>query len=210
MSTSPVPRLRLEKMSSVGQLVRRSKVQESKANDSDEENYEENYNRRNSNSSHLSYDDYDYDRRDYYGRHRNRMSQVDKIEIIRKAFRHLCRDPTVKMRTLQDIRLQFGTPNADGTMRVSSEVFRKSIPKLMSIVQVDDMTSLNQSDIDYLIEEIDLNHDHSITYSEFINFIAFPQSKLRKIARAIQQKLSNAAKSDADVRQLQTKLMKLH
>jgi Ca2+-binding EF-hand superfamily protein len=127
---------------------------------------------------------------------------VDKIEIIRKAFRHLCRDPTVKMRTLQDIRLQFGTPNADGTMRVSSEVFRQSIPKLMSIVQVDDMTSLNHSDIDYLIEEIDLNHDHSITYSEFINFIAFPKSKLRKIARAIQQKLSKAAKSDADVRQL--------
>ena len=77
MSSSPVPRLRLEKMSSVGQLVRRSK--ESK---SDEENYnrrnndssqsdEENYNRRNNGSSHPSnynkYDDDDYDRRDYYG-----------------------------------------------------------------------------------------------------------------------------------------------
>ena len=159
------------------------------SNDSDNEYYSNsnNNNRRYNSSSNKS---------------SNNSSKSDKVDIIRKAFRHLCRDPATKMRTLEDIRLQFGTPNEDGTMVVTSDAFRLAIPKLLNIVQVNSSLRLSDSDINYLIEEIDLNHDSSITYAEFVNFISFPKSKLRRIARSIQLKLSKTTKTDKEVQEI--------
>jgi Ca2+-binding EF-hand superfamily protein len=250
-SSSPVPRLQLENLSSVERLVRASSSSSSKYdsdnNDDDNDYYVNRRGHQNSttddrvytdrimspprrtrrsprpirasndrqkNNRYDDYDDYN-DNDDDDGsfdsfdsddsndsnedwssnsnsrqRHRRSQTKSDKVEIIRKAFRHLCRDPSTKMRTLSDIRLQFGVPNEDGTMIVSSEEFRQSIPKLLNIVQVDTNITMNNNDINYLIEEIDLNHDHSITYAEFINFITFQKAKLRGIARSIQLKLS--------------------
>ena len=214
MSNSPVPRLKLENMSSVGRLIHKKRDTFSKII---EENYDNNlypnkynpnspHNQHNQNLNHYSSDSDEEPfadrRRRYPARRRHRLKTSDKIEIIRKSFRQVSRDPAMKMQTLTSIRLQFGKPNKDGTMQVSTNQFRASIPQLLNIVSVDARMSLTPSEIDTLIEEIDLNRDGNITYGEFVNFIAFKKSKLRRIARVIQQKLSHTVQTDAQVQQL--------
>ena len=134
---------------------------------------------------------------------RGRDSSERKMQIIRDAFRHICRNPTSKTHTLSEIRLEFGTPSADGVMSVSGAAFRAALPRLLHIVNVVPRElDLNERDEEFLVEQIDLDHDGKITYAEFVNFITFSDDHLRRIARSIQRKLRKTHRTDASLRQL--------
>lgn len=134
---------------------------------------------------------------------RGRNSSERKMEIIRDAFRHVCRSPTSKTHTLSEIRLEFGKPDVDGNMSVSSTAFRAALPRLLHIVNVSTHDlDLSMRDEEFIVEQIDLNRDGKITYAEFVNFITFSDTHLRQIARLIQSKIRNVHSTDASLRQL--------
>lgn len=154
-------------------------------------------------SSHYSTKHKAFDERSNLGspRRRSRMSSERKMEVVRDAFRHVCRNPTSKTHTLSEIQLEFGTANKDGTMSVSSAEFRACLPRLLHIVNVSDL-HLTSEDEDYIIEELDLNRDGRISYAEFVNFIAFSEVYIRRIARSIQSELLKSYENKGSLRSL--------
>ena len=118
---TPVPRLRIGRSDgSVRSLIEKSRR----------------HNRSEALSSGSSSDESDDLRYSPRRRRRGRGSSERKVQIIRDAFRHVCRDPTSKTHTLSEMRLEFGR-RRDGVMSVPAAAFRAALlPSISSTYPV--------------------------------------------------------------------------
>eukprot|EP00505_MAST-04D_sp_SCG-Rhode-Island_P000573 Stramenopile-MAST_4_protein_573 len=121
------------------------------------------------------------------------------VDIIRQGFRLLCSDEHGRLKTLDQLSMHFKETGRGGEKEIPGPEFKRTLPKLLKLMHINRvLTDQETSDI---LEEVDLDRDGSVSYSEFINFITYSSTKLRRIARSISATMNKRMK-DSDYRKI--------
>ena len=115
----------------------------------------------------------------------------DPVEIIRGAFRQLCTNEQGRLNIINSIAGHF-KETASGKEMPGAE-FKKILPSILRKMRVS--RKLSDQEKSEILEEVDLNRDGSVSFSEFINYITYPKAKLRRIARSISDTINKNMKN---------------